>query len=434
MINRRDNKMHSNALKVLKERGFVEWSSHNEELDEHFLNNMVTGYIGFDPSADSLHVGNLVAIMGLAWMQRLGHRPIALAGGGTGRIGDPSGKSAERNLLSEEQISYNVERIAKQLEHFLDFNCGENSALLVNNNEWLKKLNYIEFLRDTGKYFSVSFLVNRDYVRSRVVDPDKSITYTELSYILLQAYDFNHMYNELNCTLQMGGNDQQVNIIAGMDLARKKSGGQCYGITFPLLLNAQGQKFGKSESGAVYLSPHRTSIYKFYQFWINVDDSDLEKLYKLFTFIELDEIRTIIEEHNKNPHLRVAQKKLAWDLTCRVHGEDAAKRAKDASAILFGEMDIREADAELLDTLSAEIPFAEADSIIGGPITDLLVLSGGCASKGEAKRKIKEGGVYLNGVKVTEESKQISSEDLLNGGYVQLRVGKKDFRLVKFRG
>ena len=426
--------MHSNALKVLKERGFVEWSSHNEELNEHFLNNMVTGYIGFDPSADSLHVGNLVAIMGLAWMQRLGHRPIALAGGGTGRIGDPSGKSAERNLLSEEQISYNVERIAKQLEHFLDFNCGENSALLVNNNEWLKKLNYIEFLRDTGKYFSVSFLVNRDYVRSRVVDPDKSITYTELSYILLQAYDFNHMYNELNCTLQMGGNDQQVNIIAGMDLARKKSGGQCYGITFPLLLNAQGQKFGKSESGAVYLSPHRTSIYKFYQFWINVDDSDLEKLYKLFTFMELDEIRAIIEEHNKNPHLRVAQKKLAWDLTCRVHGEDAAKRAKDASAILFGEMDIREADAELLDTLSAEIPFAEADSIIGGPITDLLVLSGGCASKGEAKRKIKEGGVYLNGVKVTEESKQISSEDLLNGGYVQLRVGKKDFRLVKFRG
>ena len=206
--------MYCNALKVLKERGFVEWSSHNEELDEHFSNNMVTGYIGFDPSADSLHVGNLVAIMGLAWMQRLGHRPIALAGGGTGRIGDPSGKSAERNLLSEEVISYNVGRIAKQLEHFLDFNCGQNSAVLVNNNEWLKKLNYIEFLRDIGKYFSVSFLVNRDYVRSRVIDPDKSITYTELSYILLQAYDFNHMYNELNCTLQMGGNDQQVNIIA----------------------------------------------------------------------------------------------------------------------------------------------------------------------------------------------------------------------------
>ncbi len=426
--------MYCNALKVLKERGFVEWSSHNEELEEHFMNSMVTGYIGFDPSADSLHVGNLVAIMGLAWMQRLGHRPIALAGGGTGRIGDPSGKSAERNLLSEEEISYNVGCIAKQLEHFLDFKCGENSAVLVNNNEWLKKLNYIEFLRDIGKYFSVSFLVNRDYVRNRVLDPDKSITYTELSYILLQAFDFNHMYNELNCTLQMGGNDQQVNIIAGMDLARKKSGGQCYGITFPLLLNAQGQKFGKSESGAVYLSPHRTSIYKFYQFWINVDDSDLEKLYRLFTFMELDEIGAILKEHNINPHLRNAQKRLAWDLTCRVHGEEAAKRARDASAVLFGEMDIKEADAELLETLSAEIPFAETRSTIGGPITDLLVLSGGCASKGEAKRKIKEGGVYLNGIKVTEESKLISSGDLLNGGYVQLRVGKKDFRLVKFSG
>lgn len=424
--------MYCNALKVLKERGFVEWSSHNEELDEHFINKMVTGYIGFDPSADSLHVGNLVAIMGLAWMQRLGHRPIALAGGGTGRIGDPSGKSSERNLLSEKQISHNVEHIAKQLEHFLDFDCGENSALLVNNNEWLKKLNYIEFLRDTGKYFSVSFLVNRDYVRSRVLDPDKSITYTELSYILLQAFDFNQMYNELNCTLQMGGNDQQVNIIAGMDLSRKKSGGQCYGITFPLLLNAQGQKFGKSESGAIYLSPNRTSIYKFYQFWINVDDSDLEKLYKLFTFIELDEISAIVEEHNKNPHLRSAQKNLAWDLTCRVHGEEAAKRAKDASAVLFGEMDIKEANVELLETLSAEIPFTETGSVIEGPITDLLVLSGGCASKGEAKRKIKEGGVYLNGIKVTEGTRQISSEDLLNGGYVQVRVGKKDFRLVKF--
>ena len=242
--------MHCNALKVLKERGFVEWSSHNEELEEHFINNMVTGYIGFDPSADSLHVGNLVAIMGLAWLQKLGHRPIAIAGGGTGRIGDPSGKSAERNLLSEEKIQHNVNCIAAQLKHFLNFDCGENSATLVNNNDWLKNEKFIEFLRDTGKFFTVSFLVNREYVRSRVLDPDKSITYTELSYILLQAFDFNHLYNEYGCTLQMGGNDQQVNIIAGMDLTRKKSSGQCYGITFPLLLNSQGQKFGKSESGA----------------------------------------------------------------------------------------------------------------------------------------------------------------------------------------
>ncbi|MDL2298216.1 tyrosine--tRNA ligase [Synergistaceae bacterium OttesenSCG-928-D05] len=424
--------MHCNALKVLRERGFVEWSSHTEELEGHFMNNMVTGYIGFDPSADSLHVGNLVAIMGLAWLQKLGHKPIAIAGGGTGRIGDPSGKSAERNLLSEEKIASNVACIAKQLEQFLDFASGENSATLLNNNDWLREERYIEFLRDTGKYFTVNFLINREYVRSRVMDPDKSITYTELSYILLQAFDFNHLYNNYGCTLQMGGNDQQVNIMAGMDLTRKKSGGQCYGITFPLLLNAQGQKFGKSESGAIYLSSTRTSIYKFYQFWINVDDSDLEKLYKLFTFMELDEIGALIAAHNEKPHLREAQKKLAWDLTTRVHGEEAAKRAKDASAVLFGEMEIRAADKALLDMLAEEIPFAQIEGKAEGALTDLLVASGGCASKGEAKRKIKEGGVYLNGEKVSDEGRQVTSEDLLDGGYVQLRVGKKDFRLVRF--
>lgn len=424
--------MYCNALKVLRERGFVEWSSHTEELEEHFINNIVSGYIGFDPSADSLHVGNMVALMGLAWLQKLGHQPIALAGGGTGRIGDPSGKSAERNLLSEEIIESNLECIAKQLEHFLDFDCGANSAVLVNNNDWLKHLKYIEFLRDIGKFFPVSFIVNREYVRSRVLDPEKSITYTELSYILLQSYDFDYLYNHYGCTLQMGGNDQQVNIMGGMDLARKKSRGQCYGITFPLLLNAQGQKFGKSENGAVYLSAARTSIYKFYQFWINSDDSDLEKFYKFFTFMELDEIAAVMAEHGYAPHRREGQKKLAWDVTCRVHGEAAARRARDASAILFGEVDISDADQELLDMLAAEIPFAVIEGEPDGQITDALVASGGCVSKGEAKRKIKEGGVYLNGEKLSDEGRRVTREDLLNGGYIQLRVGKKDFRLVKF--
>lgn len=424
--------MYCNALKVLRERGFVEWSSHSEELENHFVNNMVTAYIGFDPSADSLHVGNLVTLMGLAWLQKLGHKPIAVAGGGTGRIGDPSGKNSERNLLGERIIVSNLERIAGQLEHFLDFNCGDNSAILVNNNDWLKELRYIEFLRDIGKYFPVSFLINREYVRSRVFDPDKSITYTELSYILLQAYDFDHLYCHYGCTLQMGGNDQQVNIIAGMELAHKKSRGQCYGITFPLLLNAQGQKFGKSESGAVYLSADRTSVYKFYQFWINADDRDLEKLFKFFTFMELDEIAGIMAEHEKAPHLREGQKKLAWDVTRRVHGEAAAGRARGASAVLFGDIAIRDADKELLDTLAAEIPFALVAGAADRVITDALVASGGCASKGEAKRKIKEGGVYLNGEKVTEDDVRITETDLLDGGYVQLRVGKKDFRLIKF--
>lgn len=424
--------MHCNALKALRERGFVEWSSHTEELEEHFTTNMVTGYIGFDPSADSLHVGNLVTLMGLAWLQRLGHKPIALAGGGTGRIGDPSGKSSERNLLSEEIIASNVKCIAEQLKHFLDFDCGENSALLVNNNDWLRELRYIEFLRDIGKFFPVSFLINREYVRSRVLDPDKSITYTELSYILLQAYDYDHLYNDYGCTLQLGGNDQQVNIMAGMELAHKKSRGQCFGITFPLLLNAQGQKFGKSESGAVYLSAHRTSIYKFYQFWINVDDSDLDRLYKFFTFMDLEEIAAIISEHSTAPHRREGQKKLAWDVTCRVHGAEATARARDASAVLFGDIAIKDAAKELLDTLAAEIPFAEIDGAADCQVTDALVASGGCASKGEAKRKIKEGGIYLNGEKVADDSRRISADDLLDGGYLQLRVGKKDFRLVKF--
>lgn len=425
--------MYTNALKVLRERGFIEWSSHGEELEKHFAENMVTGYVGFDPSADSLHVGNLVAIMGLAWLQRLGHRPIALAGGGTGRIGDPSGKSAERNLLAEEQILHNVGRIAAQLRHFLDFDCGENSALLLNNNDWLKKLNYIEFLRDIGKFFSVSFLVNREYVRARVLDPDKSITYTELSYILLQAFDFDHLYGGYGCTLQMGGNDQQVNIIAGMELARKKSGGQCYGMTFPLLLNAQGQKFGKSESGAVYLSPERTSVYKFYQFWINVDDRDLEKLYKLFTFRGLDEIKALLAEHEKAPHLRAAQKELAWEMTCRVHGEEAAARAKAASAVLFGETKIKDAPAEALETLSVEIACTEAELSDDKTVADYLVQCGASESKGDAKKKIKAGGAYLNGEKLTDAFRRLTEEDLLAGRFVQLNIGKKDFRLLKIK-
>ena len=423
--------MYKDALKIMRERGFVEWSSHDEELSKHFEEKMVTGYVGFDPTADSLHVGNLVAIMGLAWLQRLGHRPVALCGGGTGRIGDPSGKTAERQLLPEETIEHNVSCIKSQLEHFLDFNCGENSAILKNNNEWLSRLNYIEFLRDIGKFFSVSFLVNREYVRSRVTDPDKSITYTELSYILLQAYDFNQLYNDHGVTLQMGGNDQQVNIIAGIDLARKKSGGSCYGMTFPLLLNSQGQKFGKSEGGAVYLSAKRTSVYKFYQFWINVDDNDLEKLYKLFTFREIDEIKELLARHAEAPHKRMAQKELAWEMTCRVHGEEAAQRVRNASAVLFGETRITEAPLEVLDTLAAEIPTVEVNLTEANGVLDLLVASGAADSRGTAKKKIKEGGAYLNGAKITDQSKTVTDGDLLCGKYLQMNIGKKDFRLVK---
>lgn len=422
--------MLENAVKILADRGFVEWCSHFDELGEKMLQEMVTGYVGFDPSADSLHVGNMVPIMGLAWLQKLGHQPIALAGGGTGMIGDPSGKTKERSLLTEDKVRENVEKIKKQLAHFLDFEAEKNPALLLNNIDWLGEQGHIEFLRDTGKYFPVSFLINREYVRSRIDDPDKSITYTELSYILLQAFDYNHMYKKYHCALQMGGNDQQVNIIAGIDLIRKKSGGQGYGMTFPLLLTASGQKFGKSEEGAVYLSPERTTPYKFYQFWINTEDADVEKLYRMFTFFSLEEIADIVAHHSENPQLREAQKRLAWDVTVRVHGEEIARRVKNASAILFGEMPVKEASEELLETLCAEIPFAVMESRLPMSLADALVESASCPSKGEARRKIKEGAIYVNGVRHASET--LSPDDLLPGGYVQLRLGKKDFRLIRF--
>jgi len=423
--------MPQNMYEILSERGFVEWCSHPEELGEKMKKEIVTGYVGFDPSADSLHIGNMVPIMGLAWLQRCGHKPLVLAGDGTGLIGDPSGKTKERQLLSIERVEHNAECIKKQLAQFVDFDCGENSAIMANNYSWLGKIGFIEFLRDTGKYFPVNVLINREYVRSRIDDPDKSITYTELSYILLQAYDFDHMYKEFNCCLQMGGNDQQGNIIGGIDLIRKRQGGQGYGMTFSLLLTAGGQKFGKTEEGAVYLDPEKTSPYKFYQFWVNADDRDIEKLHRIYSFAALDEIASLIAAHEAKPELREAQKKLAWEMTERVHGRDVAVRARGASGVLFGETDVKSASAELLDTLAAEIPTADISTPLPLPLTEALVASGGVASKGEARRKIREGAIYVNGEKRGEEGAQIESGDLLPGGYVQLRVGKRDFRLLR---
>jgi tyrosyl-tRNA synthetase len=413
-------------------RGFIEWCSHPEELAEKTRSGAVTAYAGFDPSADSLHVGNMVPIMALAWLQRTGHRPIALAGGGTGLIGDPSGKTKERQLLSPELVRHNAERIRGQLEKFLDFGPGASSAKMVNNYDWLSGLGFIDFLRDTGKFFPMNVLINREYVKTRIEDPDKSITYTEMSYILLQAYDFARLFETENCVLQMGGSDQQGNIIGGIDLIRKRLGGQAYGLTFRLLLTAAGTKFGKSEEGAVYLDPDKTSPYKFYQFWMNTDDRDIERLFKIYSFDSLDDIAAKTASGAEHPERREAQRSLAFEMTSRVHGEDAARRVREASAVLFGELDARSADAETLDTLAREIPTSDVASPLPFPLTEGLAASGGAASKGEAKRKIKEGGVYLNGERVRDETRAIASGDLLPGGYVQLRVGKKDFRFLRF--
>jgi len=369
--------------------------------------------------------------MGLAWLQRAGHQPIAVAGGGTGLIGDPSGKTKERQLLTLEQVESNMASIKKQIEHFLDFNCGESSAKIVNNYTWLSKLGLLEFLRDIGKYFTVNFMIARDYVKTRLEDPDKFITYTEFSYILLQAYDFYHLYKHENCILQMGGNDQQVNIIAGIDLIRKKLGGKAYGLTYPLLLTASGQKFGKTEEGTVWLSPSRTTPYKFYQYWINTDDRDVPKFLKLFTFLPLDEIDSIMAEHNDHPEMRLAQRKLAYEVTRVVHGDKAVERVKKVSEILFGESyTLEDLTQDLLEEIRLEVPSGHA-SEVPSSLVDIMTKVGACSSKSEARRLIRSGAVTINGEKVLDENCMVSENDFLYGKYLLLKLGKKRYHLIE---
>jgi len=418
-----------NPFEVLSRRGLVEWCSAPEELSQLFASEMVTGYVGFDPSADSLHVGNMVPIMGLAWLQRLGHRPLAIVGGGTGLIGDPSGKSKERPLLTHDQVVHNMECIREQLSLFLDFDRTPNGAVILNNYDWLKDQSLIGFLRDTAKFFTVNYMISREYVRSRLEDPEKSITYTEMSYMLLQAFDFWHLYRTYGCKLQMGGNDQQGNILAGVDLIRKKEGGQAFGFTFPLLLTSTGQKFGKSEEGAVYLSPKRTSPYKFYQFWMNVEDQALGKLFRMYTFLEEERIDEIVSRHLASPENRSAQREMAMEMTSRVHGEQVARRVAKASEMLFGDYDFRDAQEESLSILEGEVPTSRLGLNFGETVVDVMVSAGICPSKGEARRLLKGGGVYLNGQRV-DEGRTLEEGDLMFQRYALFRIGKKRYHLV----
>lgn len=425
--------MYEDALRVLKERGHVEWCSNDEELSNLFSSEMVTAYVGFDPTADSLHVGHLIPIMALAWIQRCGHRPIPLAGGGTGLIGDPSGKSKERNLLTVEKTMENMEAVKKQLAHFLDFDCGESSALMINNYDWLGKLTFIEVLREIGKFFSVNAMVAREYVKSRLEDPEKSISYTEFSYVLLQAYDFLYLFQNYGCRLQMGGNDQQGNIIFGVDLVRKKDGGSAYGATQPLLLTSSGNKFGKTEEGAVWLDPARTSPYKFYQFWINTEDQAVGRLLKLFTFLTLDEIAVVMDAQRAAPERREAQKRLAFEVTTIVHGLENARMAQKVSSILFGDsFDPRDLSAAMLDMLACEAPGGNAPAAFPVPVTDLLVSSGACPSKSEVRRLIKGGGLFINGIKIESEDASVAESDTLDGRFLFVRLGKKRFFMILF--
>lgn len=425
--------MPEKAFDVLQSRGYVEWCNAEDRLREVMDEGMITAYVGFDPTADSLHVGHLIPLMALAWLQRAGHRPIALAGGGTGLIGDPSGKSRERNLITVEEVRRNVEGVRPQLAHFLDFDCGANSALLLNNYDWLSSHSFLEVLRDVGKYFSVNSLIAREYVRSRLEDPEKGISYTEFSYVLLQAMDFRHLYEAHGCRLQMGGNDQQGNLLAGSDYVRKSMGGEVFGLTQPLLLTASGTKFGKTEAGAVWLDPRRTSPYRFYQFWFNTDDRDVERLLKLFTFLPLDEIRDLMERHAARPEERAAQRRLALEVTQLVHGEGAALSVVKASSVLFdAESDLTDLTEETYAALREEVPFAEVKLDLPAALLDVLTVCGAFESRGEAKRAIRQGGVSLNGMRVSDEGVTVSREELGRGRYLFVRIGRKRFHLVAF--
>ena len=386
---------------------------------------MITAYVGFDPTADSLHVGHLIPLMALGWLQRAGHRPIALAGGGTGLIGDPSGKSKERNLITIEAVMHNIEGVKKQLKKFLNFDCGENSALLLNNYDWLSKISFLDVLHDVGKYFSINNLIAREYIRSRLEDPEKGISYTEFSYVLLQAMDFKYLNEHYNCRLQMGGNDQQGNLLAGSDYIRRTTGAEVFG--------SSGTKFGKTEAGAVWLDPEKTSPYKFYQFWYNTDDRDVEKLLKLYTFLPLEEIAAIMAEHNAAPEKRIAQKRLALEVTTTVHGQDTAKSVITASEILFNpKIDFANVSEETCDMLKQEVPFTRIEGVnFPAGVVGLLSASGACESNGEAKRAIRQGGVSVNGAKISDEKAELQRDALVNGRYIFVRIGRKKFQMAE---
>jgi tyrosyl-tRNA synthetase len=413
---------------VFQKRGFVEKVTDEEKVPE-ILEGKVTCYIGFDPTASSFHVGNLVPIMALAHMQRHGHRPIALAGGGTGLVGDPSGKDEMRQILTYEEIAKNAEAQKKQFSRFLDF--SNNKALLLNNADWLTKLNYIDFLRDIGVHFSVNRMLAAESVKTRL---ETGLSFIEFNYQLLQAYDFWYQFKHYDCLIQMGGSDQWGNIVAGIDLIRRLEGKQAYGITFPLIMTADGRKMGKTEKGAVWLDPQRTSPYEYYQFWINTDDRDVKRFLALFTFLPMEEIQ---EKYGKleGADLRKAKEVLAYEATKIVHGEDEAQKAKAASKRLFVSVSgglSMEGSVIPNDEDSTPTTFIEKEKFVKGvPVFKLFERTNLCSSSSEARRLIEQGGAYINNKKVNKFEDLVKQEDFDLNGTLLLRAGKKKFHRVK---
>lgn len=421
----------SNVFDEFQWRGLV--YAFTEGLPEVLAKEKITVYIGFDPTSNSLQVGNLLALMGLARMQRFGHTPIAVAGGGTGMVGDPSGKSNERQLLSLEQVQANVECIKGQLARFLDFEARSNPARIVNNADWLCSISLMEFLRDVGKHFTVNYMITKDSVRSRL-EREEGISYTEFSYMLLQAYDFLQLFDRYGCTLQCGGSDQWGNITAGVELIRRVRGQRAYGLVYPLVTNAEGVKLGKTEAGTIWLDARRTSPYRFYQFWLNQEDADVIPYLKYFTWFTQEEIAALALEVTERPEQRVAQRMLAREVTRLVHGEEALARAEQASQVLFGG-DLAGLSVADIQEIFADVPscqLAKTDLEGGGvPLVDLLVTAGMTRSKSEGRRLISSGGIYLNNAPVSDEGRMVTLTDSLEGQFVVLRKGKKSYHLVR---
>jgi tyrosyl-tRNA synthetase len=425
--------MKKNFVEELKWRGMLhDIMPGTEEL----LNKeMVVGYIGFDPTSDSLGVGNMVQIMSLLHFQKAGHKPVALVGGATGMVGDPSGKSAERNLLDEATLNHNLNSQKKQLEKFLDFNCGENSAVIVNNYDWFKGFSFLDFIRDVGKHISVNYMLAKDSVKNRL---ESGMSFTEFSYQLVQGYDFYYLWKNNGVKLQMGGSDQWGNIVTGTELIRRKGSGEAFALTTPLIKKADGTKFGKTESGNVWLDRTKTSPYKFYQFWLNASDEDAKTYIRIFTLFTKEEVEKLETEHVTAPHLRALQKTLAKDITIRVHTEDDYNAAVEASEILFGK-----GTAESLQKLSEEdflsvfegveqfeVAGSEIKSGIG--IIDLVAEKTTVfPSKGEAKKMIQGGGVSINKSKIENLELKISTEHLINNKYILIQKGKKNYYVLK---
>ena len=426
-----------NFIEELRWRGMIQ--DIMPETEQHLMEGLRAAYVGIDPTADSLHIGHLVGVMMLRHFQNCGHKPYALVGGATGMIGDPSGKSAERNLLTEEVLAHNIKGIQKQLAKFLDFESeAPNRAELVNNYDWMKEFSFLSFIRDIGKHITVNYMMAKDSVKKRF-DPNENtdgMSFTEFSYQLLQGYDFLHLYRQKGLTLQMGGSDQWGNITTGTELIRRIAGGKAYALTCPLITKADGTKFGKSEGGNVWLDAEKTSPYKFYQYWINVSDEDAQRYIKIFTMLSREEIEQLISEHQAAPHLRVLQNKLAEELTTLVHGREELQKAQKASQILFGNStsdDLRQLDAKTFLEVFDGVPQAEvtrADIAAGlDMIAALSAKTGFIASNSEARRALKEKSIAVNKEKV-EENYIIAEKDIIDDKFVLLQRGKKNYFVI----